>query len=63
MRDRFRCWGPTETIPFGDRLIVLYLIVAIHLMPLLLVQRGSGAGFVVSGCVHLVLLAAAVATA
>eukprot|EP01052_Picozoa_sp_SAG31_P046838 SAG31_NODE_9121_length_1330_cov_1.376929_1_plen_363_part_10 len=64
-----RCWealverGPTETIPFENRLIVLYLIVTVHLLPLLLVvQRSSCTGFVVSGCFHLVLLAAVVAT-
>ena len=63
MRDRFRCCGQTETLPFGDRLIILWLIFVIYLMPLLLVQRSSGAGFVVSGCFHLVLLAATVAIA
>eukprot|EP01051_Picozoa_sp_SAG22_P011054 SAG22_NODE_1036_length_5904_cov_4.908355_1_plen_556_part_10 len=71
LSDKHRCWealverGPTETIQFHDRLIVLYMIVVIHLLPLLLALHrsdASGVRIVVSTCFHLVLLAAVVAT-
>eukprot|EP01050_Picozoa_sp_SAG11_P011150 SAG11_NODE_1161_length_5638_cov_10.644545_4_plen_1446_part_01 len=68
--DKHRCWealverGPTETIHFHDRLIVLYMLVAIYLLPLVsIVHRNdaSGVGIVVPGCFHLVLVAAVLA--
>eukprot|EP01050_Picozoa_sp_SAG11_P023346 SAG11_NODE_4667_length_1814_cov_1.410496_1_plen_421_part_01 len=69
--DKHRCWealdacGPTETLHFHDRLLLLYLVVAIYLLPLLLVvhrNNASGARTVVYGCFHMVLLAAVLAT-
>ena len=71
LRDKYRFLGAlvergmTETVQFPDRLIVLYLLVAIHLLPLLLIIHHSdvsGVGIVVPTCFQLVLLAAVVAT-
>eukprot|EP01050_Picozoa_sp_SAG11_P045685 SAG11_NODE_22920_length_398_cov_0.685619_1_plen_98_part_10 len=71
--DKHRRWealvacGPTETLHFHDRLFLLYLVVAIYLLPLLLVVHrnnalGPGARTVMYGCFHMVLLAAVLAT-
>eukprot|EP01051_Picozoa_sp_SAG22_P016374 SAG22_NODE_2301_length_2738_cov_7.070860_2_plen_284_part_00 len=58
LSDKHRCWealverGPTETMQFHDRLIVLYMLVVIYLLPLLLVLHrsdASGVGIVVPG--------------
>ena len=69
LSDKHRCWealverGPTETIHFHDRLIVLHMLVAIHLLPFVIVVHrsdASGVGIMVPGFFHLVLLAAMV---